>query len=286
MKPTKILPAFTPDEWEQLEAAALRMARAHGYGSGWRSAVAHPSQAAMATEEEEEDEVHASEILSVAHRGQVVESAARRTSHTKVHVRRHHAWTTHAGIGVVPFYKPNVDDFAALSFADHTSLEENLLRVFALEDADAWIRVEGLLPLCQRIDSFGGDPAIPYRDAMARIMFRAGTAIDQRARELGVRAENYRTATRRAEWLLRSLLMSGARKYNAQRTPRSIAFGASQGNGVRKFNAWSPEENRKTKRRANERRVNFGTAKHPANDLKSRSTRISTEVPISLPVAA
>lgn len=270
------IPTFTPDEWDELDNASLRLARAFGYGSGWRSAIVHPSQAAMA-----EGEISRAELVNVGHRGHVTEQAARSTSWCKTSVRRQHAWTLHGGVVALPFSKPDPGDLAALSYAQLSKLEHHLLIAYALEDIQAWYCTENAL---EPISFNGRSGAIAWRDAMARIMYRfAATQIDDRAKQLCVKATDYRRATRRAEWILRANLIAAAKKYNNQKPYRSIPMGSSQGNALRTFSAWNEKERIKT-RRMNEELI--GTAPHPANDINLTELRKISQVSQPLPIAA
>lgn len=107
----------------------------------------------------------------------------------------------------------HVDAWHALGAARLTKPEEAILRLYALQDWTRWpelqrATMQGIAP-CWYADQ-------ATEDAMARILWRtASMSKDQRARNLCVRAMDYRRATRQSEALLRSWLHLAALSYLA-----------------------------------------------------------------------
>ena len=253
-RPERRKEQFTAPEAEQLGRAAKRLAAAFGYGSGWMSP----------TLEMPETDTWGEGVapLTIAHRGRVTEQAARSIDGSK-HVRRQHAWAVHGGMVAVPTVSPDPFGQAALSFAQLRGPLEPLLLAYALESMPHWLKVEPFLhavrPSC--------NPITAGRDAMARIMYAAAaTPIDQRARELGIRAATYREETRGAEYVLRDWLVRAATVYNRVGNAQSGRPGSSHANGLRTCTFWNQREYEKVQRCT----VYIGTELHPENDLISR----------------
>lgn len=217
---------FTAEQWGEIEHAARRVARAYGYGSGWRSPV---------TQHPEGDAEVGNARLSVAHRGRVVEQAG--VAVPGAPVRRQHAWSVHAGIVAMPVAAPNAECVGALAGAGMTGPLWPLLKAYALETISDWYMVEPFLwralPTRNRV--------IAGRDAMARIMYRvAATPLSTRARELHVRASDYRQETRTAESVLARWLLAAARMANRHPCPPIQFPGVSQGTGHPAETWWRP----------------------------------------------
>lgn len=219
---------YTFTEAAEVERAARRVARLFGTGSGWRAATITHALG---------DEDAGAEWLAVAHRGRVIEQAARKVGTATTKVRRQHAWSIHAGTVAVPATAADVQGMAALSFARLTGPLYCLLRAFACESFGDWQRVEPIL--WRHCPS--NNQLIAGRDAMARMMYRrAAVPMDDRARQLRMRATDYRTETGNAERVLRRWLLLAARMVNRSADYRPCMPGASQGNGLRVSTWWRP----------------------------------------------
>lgn len=261
---------FTGSEAEQIDRAAKRLAASFGYGSGWQSPTLELPDAETWGE--------GMAPLAIAHRGHITEQAARSIDGSK-HVRRQHAWTNHAGVVAVPTASPDPMGQAALSFAQLRGPLEPLLLAYALESMPHWLKVEPFLlavrPSCNALAA--------GRDAMARIMYaEAATPIDRRANELGVRAGDYRTETRGAEYVLRDWLVRAATAYNKVGNAHSTRLGNSHANGLRASTYWNQREYERVQRCT----VYGGTELHPENDIINRGDFTAMIVPVSRSRAA
>jgi hypothetical protein len=221
--------AYTPTEAAEIERAARRVARLFGTGSGWRAETVILSPGA-----EDAD----SDWLVIAHRGYVAEQAARRVGSATTTVRRQHAWTIHSATVAVPAaMRADVQGMAALSYARLTGPLYPLLRAYSCESFADWQQVEPFLwRHCPSRNQL-----IAGRDAMARTMYRrAAVSMDARARQLKIRAADYRAETASAERVLRGWLLLAARSVNRNPDYRVQAPGASQGNALRLSTFWRP----------------------------------------------
>jgi hypothetical protein len=228
---------FSDADAEQLERAAKRLARAFGYGNSW----------ATSSHEVPESETwgDSTTVLSIAHRGYITEQAARSIAGCR-HVRRQHAWAIHGGVVAVPVVSPDPMAQAALSCAQLREPLEPLLLAYALESMPHWLEVEPYLHTTRP----SRHAVIAGRDAMSRIMFAAAaTPIDLRARDLHVRATEYRNETRGAEYVLRGWLVRAASMYNRIGDAHSAPLGRSQGIGFRVSSLWNQREYEATRNR-------------------------------------
>src|SRR5690606_14801315 len=135
------------------------------------------------------------------------------------HVRRQHAWSVHGGVVAVPSASPSMETLTPL--AGLRGPFWNLMRAFACESIDHWYKVEP--HLWRAVPSL--NQVMAGRDAMARIMYRcAATPQSERARQLRVRAADYRRETYAAEQELRCWLLTVAAQINERPwtpTPKS-----------------------------------------------------------------
>lgn len=190
---------MTLSDAEQLERAARIMARQFGYGSGWLAVCID----ARHSRDPDDTPTASDGALSIALRG-LAPSQRRELAGLR-------EWKSQRGRLTVPATSAPVDAAAALSFAQLNRWEVDLLLVFGCEDWGAWLRIE---PLLYRARCTPNAPAA-IRDAMARILYRrAGASTEARAKQLRVRASDYRAETRDAETLLRALLLAAARALN------------------------------------------------------------------------
>jgi len=204
----------TVDQWDLVERAARRLARAFGTGYGWRPDVREATRSGGATTLPPQ-----SSALAISRRGQVTEQAARSIGGTK-HQRRQQQWRKFSGVVAVPSYRMDEDTLAALSFAKLDGPLEAILLLYATGDVNRYWPV---------VRQFGVAVARDIRadevvtDAIQRLLCgRAAVAMDKRAKELGVRASSYRAATRRAEQKFRAWLFEAAYRFlHATSTPGS-----------------------------------------------------------------
>jgi hypothetical protein len=220
------IPQFTDEEQKVVDKAALRLAQASGYGSAWAPRVIHHSQEAMAA-----SGISKAEVLNIAHRGRVMEQAARRGKWAKTHVRRQYEWAIHGGVVAQPCSVPDPETYSAFCIARLTGRERNLLLAFSLERIECWYLVEPSLMSYAHLTH-----VMAARDAMARVMYKVGKlSIKDRAKQLGMRKGEYQLQTRRAEWALRAWLVTAANKYNAaMKGYHATRFGSSDGNAMRR----------------------------------------------------
>lgn len=256
---------FTEAEAEQIDRASKRLAAAFGYGSGWQSPILEMPDAETWGE--------GMAPLAIAHRGHVAEQAARSIGGCG-HVRRQHAWANHAGMVAVPTASPDPMGQAALSFAQLRGPLEPLLLAYALESMPHWLKVEPFLHAVRP----SRNAVVAGRDGMARIMYtEAATAIDLRARELGVRAADYRAETRGAEYVLRDWLMRAARIYNHCGNSRNARVGSVHANGLRTGTFWNQREYETVQRCT----VYTGTELHLADGIINRGAFTAMIEPVS-----
>ncbi len=214
-----------PADWAQIERATKRLARAFGYGSGWRGEVLNVAESGMA-----ESGLDNSAAVALVHRGRVVDGAARSIRGSSS-VRRQHAWTPHRGIVSVPHASPDPAGQAALAFAKLTGPLWPLLRVYALDELECWPEVERYL--CRELPG----RMMACRHAMARLMCRT-KAIDDQARVLGMRASTYRAQVREAEGTLARWLALASRRYNRCADATSPRLGRREPSALRSSTFW------------------------------------------------
>lgn len=171
----------------RVETVARMLAGASGCGSFLSASVAHVGQVTAETR---------GEVVGVAWRGTREESAARSIDGS-TRARAMHAWTRAAGTTALPSYRPDPDVVAAMAGVEAVPCA--LLRVYALEDWQAWPMVE--MAAMVVITGKGSREAVC--DAMGRILWRVAVVPqDERARQLHMRAADYRALTRKAECVL------------------------------------------------------------------------------------
>ena len=153
------------------------------------------------------------ENLGIAWRGTREESAARRIN-SSTNANALHRWTLAGGVVSLPRFYPDKHAIAAMFKVE--KVPAALMRVYALEHWHDWPTVEHAALIV--IDGKGAREAVC--DAMARILWRkAVVPKDDRAKQLGMRAQSYRALTGKAELLLwRWLDRAGAQLLKAMRT--------------------------------------------------------------------
>lgn len=175
----------------RVETVARMLAAGSGCGSFLSASVSQVGQVTAETR---------GEVVGIAWRGTREESAARSIDGS-TRARAMHAWTRAAGTAALPSYRPDPDVVAAMAGVEAVPCA--LLKVFALEDWQAWPMVETAALVV--ITGKGSREAVC--DAMGRILWRvAAVPQDERARQLHMRAADYRALTRRAEAVLREWL--------------------------------------------------------------------------------
>ncbi len=217
-----------------IERACKRLAAAHGYGQNFNTSTALP-----ATQRESADGPRLRpDSYAVASLGGVVEQAARAV-HGSSSARRVRNWSYSAGVALVPALVPDPSAQLAMSDAGLSKPLRHLLLTFALEDISAWYKVEACVlgPTADPLRTMA------WRDAMARLMyFRAATPVDERAKQLRLRAATYREATEAAQLQLVDWLAQAARAYLAVPRFKPEPIGYSQGNGLRSASWWREGE--------------------------------------------
>lgn len=189
----------TVDQWDLVELAARRLARAFGTGYGWRPDV---NEAVMSGPGREVAPL--SSALAISRRGQVTEGAAKSVGGSG-HVRRQQQWMQYGGVVAVPSYRLDSDALAALSFAKLDGPLEAILLLYATGHVNRyWPTVKrfGLVAKPGRFVDEG------LTDAIQRILVgRAAISQDDRARQLHVRALTYRAVSQQCEALFRRWLI-------------------------------------------------------------------------------
>lgn len=195
----------TVDQWDLVERAARRLARAFGTGYGWRPDVREAARVGGATTLPPQ-----SPALAISRRGQVTEHAARSIGGTR-HLRRQQEWSKSRGVVAVPSYRQDSDALAALSFAKLDGPLEAVLLLYATGDVNRyWPTVKrfGLAGTCSWFDDYA------ITDAMQRILCgRAAISQDARAKELRLRASAYRELTRSYERRFRRWMEQAAKRF-------------------------------------------------------------------------
>lgn len=192
----------TVDQWDLVERAARRLARALGPGHGWRPDVREATRGGGATTLPPQ-----SPALAISRRGQVTEGAAKSIGGSR-HVRRQQEWSKSRGVVAVPSYRQDSDALAALSFAKLDGPLEAILLLYATGDVNRYWPTVKRFGLAGKA-AWADDCAIT--DAMQRILCgRAAISQDARAKELRVRADTYRSQTRNSEAVIRNWLNRAA----------------------------------------------------------------------------
>lgn len=189
------------EDWAEIELAVRRIAKAFGYGDGWRSPTFD------IVENQDASEFDATAALAIYRRGDVVEQAAKSIGGSSGTTRQRR-WVKRRGIATIPHHNPDPMACAALSFAQLPPHIEAMLMAYALADRSAWRLVERcashVLPQVRT-------EAICH--AMARLLGRTAS-IDAMAKVLHLRASAYADSVRVAERLLTNWLIRGAKAYN------------------------------------------------------------------------
>jgi hypothetical protein len=197
---------------EMVERAARILTAAFACGSPWISRVnyermptassgdfANPRELYVAEREDRRDK-----------RKVLVKTL--RDDEGKIVVRRLRAWRYHK-FTATPVYNPAWDALGALSIAKLDGPLEATLLLYATGDVHrCWPTVE-LYGLACLSNAFAWEA---LTDAMQRILCgRAAISKDDRARQLGVRANTYRELTGRAEAMMRRWLAVAASRFLA-----------------------------------------------------------------------
>ncbi len=218
-----------------VETAARMLAAGYGTGSFLRANVA---ELGIVSQESR------GAVVAVAWRGSREESAAKRIGDSG-RASAMHAWTRRAGAVALPSFRTDLVSVAALSGVE--AVPAALLRVFALEDWQAWPLVERAI-----VHAVGVPHAeVAARDAMARILWRtAEVAKAARAKQARMRYASYIELTGRMERILLRWLRIGATQYMdthkrlthaRKRLPCGPAAHASDPCGFKRETWWRPE---------------------------------------------
>jgi len=197
----------TVDQWDLVELAARRLARALGTGYSWHPDVREATKSGGAT-----PLPPLSSALAISRRGQVTEGAAKSIGGSR-HVRRQQEWSKSRGVVAVPSYRLDSDALAALSFAKLDGPLEAILLLYATGDVNRYWPVVKRFGLAVRPGVFGEESLL---DAMERLLcFRrsAKTPLDGRAKALGIRASTYRDEVKRSGAMLESWLQRATVRY-------------------------------------------------------------------------
>ena len=205
------------DQWGVVERAARRLASALGYGSSW-----HAETQVVSRDNPSGFEDLGTQSFPIAKRGRVTEQAARSVA-GGTRVKRRQEWRRSGCEVAISSTRMDQDALAALSYAKLDGPLEAILCLYATGDVHRyWPTVERFGLACERI----ADARHPLKDgsehrhaaltdAMQRILCgSAAVPQDARAKELGMRAANFRQTTRAYEAKLRSWLLVAAGRYN------------------------------------------------------------------------
>lgn len=191
-----------------VDRAARTLAQAFGYGGSWFTADYQFGKAQAwtptnaTTGDGDENMPAAIAGLAICRRTETLERADKAAG-----IHEFHHWKRCKGIAVMPRVRPHPNALGALAFAKLDGPLEDWLLLYALQDWHRWPRVRRYAIAC-RPDPDAVD------DAAQRILFRrAATSQDDRAKQLGVRAMDYRERTRTAERMLRAWLERAAIGY-------------------------------------------------------------------------
>lgn len=197
---------FSDADSRVVDEAAKRLAAAAGFGACWGADHPGLSAPAAAYADAGEAVMDSSAAFWVERR---TKAYIGRKCDVALGVPRLRKWATVQGVVARPTRRPSQEVYAAAGSVWASGITGPLrpiLFAFALESWEHWLQVEPFLAReCGRRDDFG---LIAGRDAMARIMYRvAGTSLQDRARQLGVRKESYVRATRASELTLREWII-------------------------------------------------------------------------------
>lgn len=197
----------TVDQWDLVERAARRLARALGTGYAWA-----PDVNEVADVGPDREVAAPSSGLAICRLGQVTEQAAWSIDGTK-HLRRQQRWANCGGVVAVPSYRMDQDALAALSFAKLDGPLEAILLLYATGDVPRYWPTVERYGLAVRRAVFAREA---LSDAMAVVLClrqREKIPLDVRAKILGVRAASYREEVRRSRVLLAGWLERAAHRY-------------------------------------------------------------------------
>jgi len=192
----------TVDQWDIVDLAARRLAKALGYGPSWFADVRE-----VADDERAYETTEGVDRFGIVRRGHVAEQAARSISGSG-RVKRQHRWSQIRGVAALPLSQPDTDAVGALSFAKLDGPLEAILLLYATGDMPRyWPRVQLFAVAC-----FPGSYAeLASTDAMMRLLARrAVVAQDDRAKQLHIRAADYRRITGSFETTMRRWLYSAS----------------------------------------------------------------------------
>jgi hypothetical protein len=199
------------DSDDTLERAAKILAVAFGCGSSWTSSVVYGKSLGLDGDFENHRSLTVAEREGRRGRAKYIEKPTRdQNGVLTMHGVR--SWRTHAFVAT-PSFVPGYDALGALAMAKLEGPLEAILLLYATGDVERfWPVVEGFGLACVR-NAFASEA---LTDAIQRILCgRAAISMDDRAKQLGVRASGYRGLTRSVETRLRRWLITAASRYLA-----------------------------------------------------------------------
>jgi hypothetical protein len=199
------------DSEDTVERAAKILGAAFGCGSSWTAGVVYGRSFGMDGDFENHRSLTVAEREGRRGRAKYIEKPTRdQNGVLTMHGVR--SWRTHTFVAT-PAFVPGYDALGALAMAKLEGPLEAILLLYATGDVKRfWPVVERFGLACVR-NAFASEA---LTDAMQRILCgRAAISMDDRAKQLGVRASGYRGLTRAVEARLRQWLSTGARRYLA-----------------------------------------------------------------------
>ncbi|WP_090177108.1 hypothetical protein [Luteibacter sp. UNC138MFCol5.1] len=187
-----------------IEAVARRIVAAFGQGNHWQPDW---HRASPWSDNVTQDRAG----LMILRRGRTEEKAVR--DNGKILIPAHRTWSSRHVQVALPRRGQDFGALAAFAFAKLDGPLEAMLMLYATGDVPRyWPAVERYALACVR-SPFASEAVT---DAVQRILCgRAAISMDDRARQLGVRATGYRRLTRRIERLMREWLRRAAGQYLA-----------------------------------------------------------------------
>jgi len=197
------------DSDDTVERAAKILAAAFGCGSSWASGVVYGKSYGLEGDFENHRSLTVAEREGRRGRARYIEKPTRdQNGVLTMHGLR--SWRTHTFVAT-PSFVPGYDALGALAMAKLDGPLEAMLLLYATGDVERfWPVVERFGLACVR-NAFASEA---LTDAIQRILCgRAAISMDDRAKQLGVRASRYRGLTRSTEVMFRRWLRISATRY-------------------------------------------------------------------------
>lgn len=199
------------DSEDTVERAAKILAAAFGCGSSWTAGVVYGRSFGMDGDFENHRSLTVAEREGRRGRAKYIEKPTRdQNGVLTMHGVR--SWRTHTFVAT-PSFVPGYDALGALAMAKLEGPLEAILLLYATGDVKRfWPAVERFGLACVR-NAFASEA---LTDAMQRILCgRAAISMDDRAKQLGIRASSYRAATKQSHALLWRWLTQAANRFYA-----------------------------------------------------------------------